>query len=222
MPHASYGPEGSSKIAETKKQSNEILLNPKLYLIFDPLLESKLLSTLLDDEPYLQAISELLDTTLARAGNYRAVAQYYGLNHYTISAVLEKYDKGPTTALIERLAATRTQLTVQEFAAVVRQKAKREDVAELLEAYDSGKKLGDDPLLESELLSSLLDDEPYLQAISELLDTTLAGAGNYRAVAQYYGLNHYTISAFLEKYDKGPTTGLIVRLAATRTQLTVQ
>ena len=143
MPHASYGPEGSSKIAETKKQSNEILLNPKLYLIFDPLLESKLLSTLLDDEPYLQAISELLDTTLAGAGNYRVVAQYYGLNHYTISAFLEKYDKGPTTALIVRLAATHTELTVQAFAAVVRQKAKRKDVAELLEAYDSGKQLED-------------------------------------------------------------------------------
>ena len=159
---------------------------------------------------------------MAGAGNYRAVAQYSGRDHYKISSVLEKYDKGPTTALIERLAATHTNLTVQEFAAVLRQNAERKDVAELLEAYDSGKKLGDDPLLESELLSSLLDDEPYLQAISELLDTTLAGAGNYRVVAQYYGLNHYTISAFLEKYDKGPTTALIVRLAATRTQLTVQ
>ena len=135
--------KGSSKIAETTKHSNEILLNPQCYLIFDPLLESKLLSSLLDDEPYLQAISERLDTTLAGAGNYRAVARYYGLHHYTISSVLEKYDKGPTTALIVRLAATHTELTVQEFAAVVRQKAKRKDVAELLEAYDSGKQLED-------------------------------------------------------------------------------
>ena len=131
--------KGSSKIAETIKQNNEILLIPQRYLIFDPLSESKLLSSLLDDEPYLQAISERLDTTLAGAGNYRAVAQYYGLDHYKISSVLEKNDRGATTALIESLAATRTQLTVQEFAAVVRQKVKREDVAELLEAYDSGK-----------------------------------------------------------------------------------
>ena len=135
--------KGSSKIAETTKHSNEILLNPQCYLIFDPLLESKLLSSLLDDEPYLRAISERLDATLAGAGNYRAVAQSYDLNYYTISSVLEKYDKGPTTALIVRLAATHTELTVQEFAAVVRQKAKRKDVAELLEAYDSGKQLED-------------------------------------------------------------------------------
>ena len=129
-------------IAETIKQINEILLIPQLYLIFDPFLESKLLSSLLDDEPYLRAISVRLDTTLAGAGNYRAVAQYYGLNHYTISSVLEKNDRGATTSLIESLAATNTKVTVQEFAAVVRQKAKRKDVAELLEAYDSGKKLG--------------------------------------------------------------------------------
>ncbi|XP_020604549.1 uncharacterized protein LOC110043442 isoform X1 [Orbicella faveolata] len=105
--------------------------------------ESKLLSSLLDDAPYLETISECLDTTLAGAGNYRAVAQNYGLNHYTISSVLEKGNKGPTTALIESLAATHTKLTVQEFAVVVKQKAKRNDVVELLEAYDSGKKLED-------------------------------------------------------------------------------
>ena len=97
----------------------------------------------MDDAPYLETISECLDTTLAGAGNYRAVAQNYGLNHYTISSVLEKGNKGPTTALIESLAATHTKLTVQEFAVVVKQKAKRNDVVELLEAYDSGKKLED-------------------------------------------------------------------------------
>ena len=90
----------------------------------------------MDDAPYLQAISECLDTTLVGAGNYRVVAQKYGLNHYKISSVLEKDDRGPTTALIESLAASHTKVTVQEFAAVVKQKAKRNDVAELLEAYD--------------------------------------------------------------------------------------
>ena len=108
----------------------------KCYLIFAPFSESKLLSSLLDDAPYLQVISECLDTTLAGAGNYRVVAQKYGLNHYKISSVLEKDDRGPTTALIESLAASHTKVTVQEFAAVVKQKAKRNDVAELLEAYD--------------------------------------------------------------------------------------
>lgn len=132
-----------SKIDETTKQSNEILQIPQRYLIFDPFLESKLLSSLWNDQPYLQAVSEYLDTTLAGAGNYRAVAQHYGLSHYQISLFLERHHSGPTTALIENLAATKPKLTVQAFTAVVRQKAKRRDVANLLEAYDSGKKLKD-------------------------------------------------------------------------------
>lgn len=131
-----------SKVDETIKQNNEVLLIPPLHLIFDPFLEpSRLLSGLLEDDPYLQDISECLDTTLAGAGNYRAVAQNYGLNHYKISSVLEKDDRGPTTALIENLAATHPKLTVHEFTVVVRKKAKRNDVAELLKAYDSGKKV---------------------------------------------------------------------------------
>lgn len=40
-------------------------------------------------------------------------------------------------ALIESLAASHPKLTVQEFAEAVRVKAKRNDVALLLEAYDS-------------------------------------------------------------------------------------
>ena len=61
-----------------------------------------------------------------------------------ISSVLEKHSRGPTTALIESLAAFHTELTVQEFAAVVKEKAKRDDVAKLLKAYDSGKVLSSD------------------------------------------------------------------------------
>ena len=132
-----------SKTDETSKQSNGILQIPQRYLIFDPFLESKLLSSLWNDQPYLQAVSECLDTTLAGAGNYRAVAQHYGLSYCKISSFLGKHHSGPTTALIEILAATRPKLTVQAFTAVVRQKAKRRDVADLLEAYDSGKKLKD-------------------------------------------------------------------------------
>ena len=89
-------------------------------MISVPFLESKLLSTLLDDAAYLQAISERLDTTLAGADNYRAVAQNYDLDHYKISSALEKHKRGPTTALIESLAASDTELTVQEFVTVVK------------------------------------------------------------------------------------------------------
>ena len=103
---------------------------------FSPFLaDAKLLATLLNDAPYLQAISERLNRTLAGVGNYRAVANNYGLDCYSISLLLEENDRGPTTALIEWLAAARPELTVQEFAAVVREKAKREDAAALLKAY---------------------------------------------------------------------------------------
>ncbi len=107
---------------------------------FFPFLESKLLNSLLDCEDDLREISVRLDTTMAGVGNYKAVAQHYGLSYYEIASVLEKHERGPTTALIECLAATKPELTVREFAAVVREKAKRKDVVELLEAYDSNTK----------------------------------------------------------------------------------
>ena len=93
----------------------------------------------MDDLAHLEAISECLDTTVAGVGNYRVVAQSYGLSHYQICSVLQKADGGPTTALIECLAVSCPTLTVQEFAAVVGQKANRKDVVALLKAYDSSK-----------------------------------------------------------------------------------
>ena len=93
----------------------------------------------MDDEPSLRAISVRLDKRVAGAGSYRAVAQTYGFNHYKIRSVLKTNDRGATTALIECLAATHPELTVQEFADTVRVKVKRNDVALLLEAYDDSK-----------------------------------------------------------------------------------
>lgn len=82
-----------------------------------------------------------LDARLAGVGCYRAVAQKYGFDYYKINSSLEGHVRGPTTALIESLAASHPKLTVQEFADVVRVKAKREDVALLLEAYDDSKEI---------------------------------------------------------------------------------
>ena len=89
----------------------------------------------MEDFHYLEAISERLDTTLTGVGNYRVVAQYYGVNHHVIATGLERDHRGPTTALIEWLSATHPELTVQEFARVVREKAKRRDVDAVLQAY---------------------------------------------------------------------------------------
>ena len=93
----------------------------------------------MNDERPLQAISELLDSTMGWPRLYQEVAQNYGLHNDEISLVLEENDRSPTTALIQWLAATRPELTVQEFAAAAREKAKREDVVALLKAYDSSR-----------------------------------------------------------------------------------
>lgn len=44
---------------------------------------------------------------------------------------------GPSRALIDRLATSHVQLTIADFVSVVRNVAKRGDVAKLLEEYDS-------------------------------------------------------------------------------------
>ena len=71
---------------------------------------------------------------------YRAVARYYGFSYYEIVAVLDQasYPGKPTRtrALIESLACSHPDLTVEEFATVVEREAKRKDVSSLLRAYD--------------------------------------------------------------------------------------
>ena len=84
----------------------------------------------------MQKICECLDTPTPGVGHYRAVALYYGSNHYQIVSVFEKQCGGPSRAIMEWLAADKPEITVSEFVAVAREEAKRNDVAKLLEAYD--------------------------------------------------------------------------------------
>ena len=51
----------------------------------------------------------------------------------------EKHSDGPSRALIGHLATTHVQLTVADFVGVVRNVAERDDVAKVLEEYDSQK-----------------------------------------------------------------------------------
>lgn len=69
--------------------------------------------------------------------DYRDVCFHYGINRYEIASVLEKERDGPSRALIDRLATSHVQLTIADFVSVVRNVAKRGDVAKLLEEYDS-------------------------------------------------------------------------------------
>jgi len=98
--------------------------------------DSKPLSSLLEKESDLQKICECLDTHMAGVGHYRGVALYYGSSHCQIVSVFEKHWGGPSRALIESLKAKKPELTVAEFASVVRKEANRNDVVKLLEEYN--------------------------------------------------------------------------------------
>ena len=78
-----------------------------------------------------------MDTAPPRCGNYRGVAQRYGFTHHEIESILKPFAGGPSRALIESLAATHPDLTVEEFAAVIEEETKRKDAPQLLKKYDS-------------------------------------------------------------------------------------
>lgn len=84
----------------------------------------------------LQKICVRLDALMPGVGHYRAVALYYGYNYYEIVSLFEKNPGGPSRALIESIQAKKPELTVAEFASVVRKEANRNDVVKLLEEYD--------------------------------------------------------------------------------------
>ena len=110
-----------------------------LFLSLPLFLESKLLSSLLDDDNALREICECLDTPARGLGHYKAVCNYYEFNHYKIVSVFEKHPLGPSRALIEALAASHPDITVEEFANVVEEETKRKDVSKLLRGYDLAK-----------------------------------------------------------------------------------
>lgn len=105
--------------------------------ISKPPQESKLLSSLLDNRPFLEKVCNRLDTRRPGVGDYHDVSLHYGIDSYKVTAVFEKQEVGPSRALLEHLAATRPQLTVVEFVGVLRKNGGREDVAELLNKYNN-------------------------------------------------------------------------------------
>ena len=63
--------------------------------------------------------------------SYETIARYYGAKLTKIKVEFKNSEE-----VIEWLMAVTPDLTVKEFATVVRDVAKRSDVAQLLEAYD--------------------------------------------------------------------------------------
>lgn len=100
-------------------------------------LDSKPLSSLLDNGPLLERVCNRLDSSRPGVGDYRDVCSHYGIDSFKVTAVYEKHNGGPSKALLEHLAASHEQLTVAEFARVLREIAKRGDIAKILQEYDN-------------------------------------------------------------------------------------
>ena len=93
-------------------------------------IDSKLLKSLLDSND-LEEICDCLDMPIGGIYSYETIARHYGAKHSKIKVGFKKSE-----AVIEWLVAVKPELTVREFATVVRNVAKRRDVAQMLEAYD--------------------------------------------------------------------------------------
>lgn len=117
-----------------KQNAREIDLDP---LTQSQKENSKPLKTLLDNQTSLEKICEVLDTKMPLCGNYKEVAEYYGFSFYQIKSRLETSLGGPSRALIEWLAATYPHLKVKEFASVIKETTKRNDVIVLLNEFDN-------------------------------------------------------------------------------------
>ncbi|XP_044176357.1 uncharacterized protein LOC114947830 isoform X3 [Acropora millepora] len=100
---------------------------------------SKPLVSLVNDvSDFVERIFQRLDTRIRGAGHYEVVAKYFGFDIFEIRSSFDKSVGGPSRAMIEAIVVRHPKLTVEKFARVVEEKARRKDVADLLRAYDHG------------------------------------------------------------------------------------
>ena len=85
---------------------------------------------------FVERIFQRLDTRIRGAGHYEVVANYFGFDIFEIRSAFEKSVGSPSRAMIEAIVVRHPELTVEKFARVVEEKARRKDVADLLRAYD--------------------------------------------------------------------------------------
>ena len=95
--------------------------------------DSKPIGSLLDSRE-LETICELLDAPIGGKLSYVMIACFYGASYFKIKA---SFQDGKSEAVIAWLATERPELTVREFANVVREIAGRIDVANLLKLFDT-------------------------------------------------------------------------------------
>ncbi|XP_044176343.1 uncharacterized protein LOC114947826 isoform X3 [Acropora millepora] len=104
---------------------------------------SKPLVTLVNDlSDFVEKIFQRLDTSIQGAGHYEVIANYFGFDIFEIRSRFEKSDGGPSRAMIEAIVVRYPELTVEKFARVVEEKARRKDVAGLLREYDRDSQKG--------------------------------------------------------------------------------
>ena len=86
----------------------------------------------------MEKIFQRLDTRTEGASHYdyEVIGNYFGHDRFEISSIFEKSVGGPSRAMIEAIVVRHPELTVEKFARVVEEKARRKDVADLLRAYD--------------------------------------------------------------------------------------
>ena len=89
-----------------------------------------------DLSDFVERIFQRLDTSIQGAGHYEVVANYFGFDIFEIRSRFEKCVGGPSRALIEAIVVRHPEFTIEKFARVVEEKARRKDVADLLRAYD--------------------------------------------------------------------------------------
>ncbi|XP_022799521.1 uncharacterized protein LOC111337476 [Stylophora pistillata] len=97
------------------------------------LADSKPLRDLLNSSE-LEEICELLDAPVCGKLPYEAISRWYGASHTRIKP---RFQEGKSEAVIAWLVAEKPELTVGEFATVVKDKARRTDAADKLKAFDA-------------------------------------------------------------------------------------
>lgn len=87
-----------------------------------------------DPSDACDGICFLLDTPVAGLGNYADVAKYYDHSVFTVKSRFER--PSPSKELILSIIAGHPHVTVEAFAEVVEDRARRKDVARLLREFD--------------------------------------------------------------------------------------
>ena len=89
-----------------------------------------------DHSDFVEIIFQHLDAFVEGAAHFEIIGKYFGFSIYTIRSRFQKSDGSPSRAMIEAIVVRHPEITVEIFAKVVEEKARRCDIADLLRAYD--------------------------------------------------------------------------------------